>query len=202
MNKRKIIYFVFFISLFSSVFTQTEKDYYEWIRRHNETRKIKKIITDYYTDYINEQGYHIKREYNDGGYCLITWLSDGNITAEKVTLSATLTNTKNPSLLYYCDFTYNEKFDNAAEKVELQFDIKNKLIEKVIHSESDLPAREKYYYEVLRDYPSRSEFYSEGSLVTTTYYKYDGKGILLNESLRDEYSGKTYFFEYKYEFYE
>jgi hypothetical protein len=198
MNKRKIIYFVFFISLFSSVFSQTEKDYYEWIRRHNETRKIKRIMTDYYTDYIDEKGYHYKRDFGEGSFVQINWLEDGNLLAEINNSEGTFKMNGSPALLY------EQGFDayNITDRVELIFDSSNRLVKKNISAEGNFYDNENYYYELLKNYPSRSERYSDGKLINTIYYKYDGKGILLNESLRDEYSGKTYFFEYKYEFYE
>lgn len=205
MKMKTIFFLLTLIFCSSGLYSQTGQDYFEKLRLKRQDWKIKTVTDGSCTDFYDEQGYHIKREVNDNfnnkTYIYnITNLPDGNITVE-VDLGPEGINkqTGSPALFYHTWFDPYNLIDNVVLKI----DELNRINEEIFTG-FDYPGSDntKYYYEILKFYPSRSEFYSDSKLISTTKYFYDGKGILLKEETTEVSTGKSYITEYTYEYYE
>jgi len=180
------------------LYAQTEQDYFERYREFRERRKISKITTDNYIDSFDVQGNLVKRTTLDNTY-LISGLKDGNIVVEfNSATDGYVKQTVSLALFYHTNLDPFSFYDN----VKLSIDPLNRILEETLTGVKLGSDHIYYYYEILKQFPNRSEYYNNNTLLYRTKYFYDGKGLLLKEEIVDEITGRSYFKEYSYEFYE
>jgi hypothetical protein len=200
----KIISIIILLFSFHLIYSQTEQAYFERLRVNRHNWKIKKIITADCTDYFDEDGYHIKREVIDNfnntlNTYSITYLANGDLNVEiDLEPEGKFTIRGSQALFYH---TYFDPY-NLIDNVKMDIDDINRVKEEV-YTGTDYQGSDytKYYYEILKMYPNRSEFYNETKLVSITKYFYDGKGMLLKEEMIEVNTGKTQTNEYTYEYF-
>jgi len=188
------------------LYAQTEQNYFERLRLERQQWKVKSIISDGAQDYYDEAGYHIKRVVfaNFISYditYIITHLTNGDLSVEIDSgPEGKLTTVGSQALFYH---TWFDPY-NLTDIALLKIDDLNRIIEESYTSTdmNGMTVKSIYYYEVLKKYPNRSDFYNDDRLFSTTKYFYDGKGMLLKEETVDVNTGKSYSREYSYEFYE
>ncbi len=205
MIMKKILAIFLFIISFSAIYTQTEQDYFERLRLERQRWKVSKIVSGDCTDYYDIYGYHIKREVynsfnNSNNVYLITQLSNGDLSVEMdLGPEGKFTTVGTQALFYQTWFDPYDLTDIAILKI----DDLNRITEESYTGTdmNGMTIKTIYFYEILKKYPNRSEFYNDNKLVSKTKYTYDGKGMLLKENTTDVSTGKTYETEYIYEYY-
>ena len=200
----KVIAFAIFIFLVHLIYSQTEQDYFEMLRVHRHDLKIKKIIAGDFTDFFDEDGYHIKREfldkYNNTHYAsIIKHLTNGNLSVDiDLGPEGKFTTVGSQALFYHTYFDPYNLIDNDKMIVDELNRVKEEVLTGTDYEGSDYF---RYYYENSKMYPIRSEFYNETKLISTTNYFYDNNDLLLKEETIEVTTGKSYTKEYTYEYY-